>query len=151
MVWWLVKWITWRKSEVCVQPWCNPLWLTGLKTSANLLSSFFRNPLQTLSELLWNIHTIPDLQPWITNCLGQWSERIFRFYWLTHPFNWFGEKVWNNSVQHFPNSFRRGKAWQRPCIELQYVKKVVNCVVRQIIFLLQPTIKKRRVTWIVNY
>ena len=36
VVCWLVKWITWRKSEVCVQPWCNPLWLTELKhQSAN--------------------------------------------------------------------------------------------------------------------
>ena len=26
------------ESEVCVQPWCNPLWLTGLKETANLLT-----------------------------------------------------------------------------------------------------------------
>ena len=35
VVWWLVKWITWRQSEVCVQPWCNPSWLTGLKVPIN--------------------------------------------------------------------------------------------------------------------
>ena len=35
VVWWLVKWISWRQSEVCVQPWCNPLWLTGLKAPTN--------------------------------------------------------------------------------------------------------------------
>ena len=35
VVWWLVKWITWRWGEVCVQPWCNPLWLTGLKSPTN--------------------------------------------------------------------------------------------------------------------
>ena len=34
-VWRLVKWITWRSSKVCVQPWCNPLWLTGLKAPTN--------------------------------------------------------------------------------------------------------------------
>ena len=32
---WLVKWITVRQNEVCVQPWCIPLWLTGLKAPAN--------------------------------------------------------------------------------------------------------------------
>ena len=31
VIWWHVKWITWRQSKVCVQPWCNSLWLTGLK------------------------------------------------------------------------------------------------------------------------
>ena len=35
VVWWLVKWITWSKSEVCVQPWCNPLRWTGLKAPSN--------------------------------------------------------------------------------------------------------------------
>ena len=35
VVWWLVKWITWSESEVCVQPRCNPLWLTGLKAPTN--------------------------------------------------------------------------------------------------------------------
>ena len=39
MVWWHVKWITWRQSEVCVQPWCNPLWLTGLKAPTNWLTN----------------------------------------------------------------------------------------------------------------
>ena len=33
---WLVKWITWRQCEVCVQPWCNHLWLTGLTARTNL-------------------------------------------------------------------------------------------------------------------
>ena len=28
VVWWLVKRITWRQGEICVQPWCNSLWLT---------------------------------------------------------------------------------------------------------------------------
>ena len=27
--------VTWRRIEVCYQPWCNPLWLTGLKIPAN--------------------------------------------------------------------------------------------------------------------
>ena len=36
MVWLLVKWLIWKKSEVCVQPWCNPLWLTGLKAPTNV-------------------------------------------------------------------------------------------------------------------
>ena len=31
----LVKWITLRWSEVCVQPWYNPLWLTWLKAPTN--------------------------------------------------------------------------------------------------------------------
>ena len=31
----LVKWLTWTYSEVCVQPWCNPLCLTGLKAPTN--------------------------------------------------------------------------------------------------------------------
>ena len=35
VVWWLVKWLTWRWSRVCVQPWCDPLWLTGLKAPTN--------------------------------------------------------------------------------------------------------------------
>ena len=42
-VWLLVKWVTWRWSEVCVQPRCNRLWLTGLKSPTNLLT----NPLIT--------------------------------------------------------------------------------------------------------
>ena len=32
-----VKWITWRYREVRLEPWCNPLWLTGLKAPANKL------------------------------------------------------------------------------------------------------------------
>ena len=31
VIWCLLKWIIWRWSEVCVQPWCSPLWLTGSK------------------------------------------------------------------------------------------------------------------------
>ena len=30
----------WIQSEVCVQPWCNPLWLTGLKAPTNTLTHF---------------------------------------------------------------------------------------------------------------
>ena len=34
--WWLVKqYLTWSYSNVCVQPWCDPLWLTGLKAPTN--------------------------------------------------------------------------------------------------------------------
>ena len=32
VVWGLVKWMTWGWGGVCVRPWCDPLWLTGLKT-----------------------------------------------------------------------------------------------------------------------
>ena len=39
VVWWLVKWITWKQSEVCIQPWCNPLRLTGLTAPTNKLRS----------------------------------------------------------------------------------------------------------------
>ena len=35
VVWWLVKWLISIWSEVCVQPWCNPLWLTRLKAPTN--------------------------------------------------------------------------------------------------------------------
>ena len=35
---WLVKWITLRQSEVRVQLWCNPLWLSWLKATTNLLT-----------------------------------------------------------------------------------------------------------------
>ena len=45
------------------------------------------------------IHTFPDPWPWINNFLEQWSERVYRFRWITRPFNWSGEKAWNNSVQ----------------------------------------------------
>ena len=38
MVWWLMKWITWIQGEVCAQPWCNPLWLTGLKAPTKWLT-----------------------------------------------------------------------------------------------------------------
>ena len=34
----IVKWLTWRESEVCFQRWCNPLWLTGLKAPTNWLT-----------------------------------------------------------------------------------------------------------------
>ena len=36
---WLVKWLTWRWSKVCVQPWCDPLWLTGLKAPTKKLTN----------------------------------------------------------------------------------------------------------------
>ena len=45
-------------------------------------------------------HTFPNPWPWINNCIEQWSERVFLFNWVTLPFNWSGEKTWNNSVQH---------------------------------------------------
>ena len=33
------KWMIWRQCEVCVQPWCNPLCLTGLKAPTNELTN----------------------------------------------------------------------------------------------------------------
>ena len=46
-----------------------------------------------------SIHTLPDPWPLTHNSLEQWSERVFLFNWVTLPFNWSGETVWNNSVQ----------------------------------------------------
>ena len=54
----------------------------------------------------WHPQTLPLFTLFLTNdsgqtnCLEQWSERVFLFNWATLPFNWSGEKVWNNSVQH---------------------------------------------------
>ena len=36
---WLLYGMNRRWIDVCFQPWCNPLWLTGLKASANQLKS----------------------------------------------------------------------------------------------------------------
>ena len=47
------------------------------------------------------IYTIPDPRR-----LEQWSERVFRFSWVTLPFNWSGEKVWNDSSTTTLNSFK---------------------------------------------
>ena len=35
MVWWLACRVNRRQIEQCVQPWCNPMWLTGLKIPTN--------------------------------------------------------------------------------------------------------------------
>ena len=37
LVFFIKKWVI----EVCFQPWCNPLWLTGLKVPANHISSYW--------------------------------------------------------------------------------------------------------------
>ena len=36
---WLLCGITRRWIDVCFQPWCNPLWLTGLKAPTNRLTN----------------------------------------------------------------------------------------------------------------
>ena len=38
--WWLVRRVNRRQTEVSFQPWCNPLWMTGLKVPTNWLTVF---------------------------------------------------------------------------------------------------------------
>ena len=70
---------------------------------------------------------IPDPRPSINNCLEQWSERVFLFNWVTLRSV---QLVWREIVKQLSatplNSFKRGKPWQRPCIEIRHCEKVVN-------------------------
>ena len=55
---WLVKSTTLRQNEVCVQPWCNPLWLNGLKAPTNqlttsLLVRSWSSPLLPPTRSMW--------------------------------------------------------------------------------------------------
>ena len=56
--------------------------------------------LSLLLFLASGIHTFPEHWPWTNNCFEQWSEQVFLSSWVTHPFNWSGEKAWKNSVQN---------------------------------------------------
>ena len=77
----VVEWMTRRYREVCVQPWCNPLWLTGLKAPTNwLFFELHTTEKQTINYLVsvgcgswrkekgWKSCTVlfsfPDLSTW---------------------------------------------------------------------------------------
>ena len=71
------------KNEVCVQPWCNPLWLTGLKAPTNLITGDCEHVLYYASpsfqhtypphsyikhpHLIWRLHT--NLSPFRARAL----------------------------------------------------------------------------------
>ena len=56
--------------------------------------------------------------------------------------------VWRESEKQLSttplNSFKRGKSWQRPCIEIQHVKKVVNGIM---VFNLDDTMELAAFSW----
>ena len=92
---WLLCWITRRWIDICFQPWCNPLWMTGLKAPtkqlAKLLPVFFTRKVHRCERyLVLNKHFASYL-----------SETEFHLVVLTAnfatPFNWqlsLGDRMW---------------------------------------------------------
>ena len=105
-IWWLVCRITRRQTEVCVQPWHNPMRLTGLKVQTNSrLLSFPPTPLPSSPEQLY--HWCCCRHSWAQKaakrgCLpaGQlgWASSGFPLAALPAP----GEPLWRTG--HRPHS-----------------------------------------------
>ena len=124
----LLQWLAWRSCEemlsimIVFSPVRNRCgcWLEE-ETAINY--DTFNFLVLNYIIMLTGIHTIPDSWPWINNYLTQWSERIFRFNWVTLPFNWSGEKS-VKQLRTTPLISRQGKTWQHTCIEVRHTKKL---------------------------